>query len=209
MLAAIVRSARVCDAILSTQTPRLRAGALLSSPRRIVRSGRVPSAWVGGLVPNPQVTAGGGAPVRLDTVLRGHAAVLTAGAASEELLSLCRRNGLLLVRVGDQATAEGLPPCADTAGDDWTSVRIVGERPSGMMADLIRNPDLVVLVRPDGVLAAAGSRGGLRRPPWSVPARPGGADCPAGPSSPRAFLTRRPRGRLGRLVSGPAATRGR
>ena len=47
------RMTRVCDAIISTQTPRLRAGALRKSPRRIVRPGKKPSAWIGRLVPNP------------------------------------------------------------------------------------------------------------------------------------------------------------
>jgi 3-(3-hydroxy-phenyl)propionate hydroxylase len=182
-LAVVVRSARVCDAIISTVTPRLRAGAVRRPPRRIVRSGEKASAWVGGLLPNPEVTTGGGGPVRLDTVLRGRTAVLTAGAASEELLSLCRRNGLLLVRVRTRAPADGPPACADPAGDGWISVRIAGERPPGMMADLIRHPGLVVLVRPDGVLAAADSRGRLRRVPWSIPAGPGVAGRPLEPSS--------------------------
>ena len=38
-LAAAVRSVRVCDAIASTQTPQLKAGALRRSPRRILRRG--------------------------------------------------------------------------------------------------------------------------------------------------------------------------
>jgi 3-(3-hydroxy-phenyl)propionate hydroxylase len=77
-LATAVRSHRLRDAIASTATPRLKAGALQRPPR--LSRGRAHGAVrPGGLIPNPLVLAGDGAPVRLDTVLRGRAAVLTAG----------------------------------------------------------------------------------------------------------------------------------
>ena len=62
----------------STATPRLKAGALQRPPRRLILSG-IPSALrTGGLIPNPLVSAGDGPPVRLDAILAGRTAVLTA-----------------------------------------------------------------------------------------------------------------------------------
>ena len=62
----------------STATPRLKAGALQRPPRRLILSG-IPSALrIGGLIPNPLVSAGDGPPVRLDAILAGRTAVLTA-----------------------------------------------------------------------------------------------------------------------------------
>ena len=76
-LGAAVRSDRICQAMGSTATPRLKAGALQPSPRRFLPSG-IPSALrVGGLIPNPLVSAGDGTPVRLDAILAGRPAVLT------------------------------------------------------------------------------------------------------------------------------------
>jgi hypothetical protein len=62
----------------STATPRLKAGALQPSPRRFLPSGIPPALRVGSLIPNPLVSAGDGAPVRLDAILAGRPAVLTA-----------------------------------------------------------------------------------------------------------------------------------
>jgi 3-(3-hydroxy-phenyl)propionate hydroxylase len=171
-LAAAVRSARVCDAIASTQTPRLRSGALQRSPRRILRRGGTAAARIGGLFPNPLVSTGDGQPVRLDTVLRGRTAVLTAGQPSAELVHLCRRNHLLLVRVAGPPAAGNPQQSWPPAGDDWVAVRLARDGWPGLVADMIRNPALTVLVRPDRVVAAAGSGAGLPHPPWSIPPGP-------------------------------------
>ena len=168
-LAAAVRSGRVCDAIASTQTPQLKAGALQRSPRRILRRGQAP-ARIGGLSPNPLVTTADGMPVRLDAVLRGRTAVLTAGKPTPELVDLCHQNNLLLVRVsGPPAPGTPQQSCAP-AGDDWVDVRLASNPRPGLMADLIRSTAVTVLVRPDRVIAAAES--GLPCLPWSIPVGP-------------------------------------
>ena len=77
-LAAAVRSERVCQAMGSTATPRLKAGALQRPPRRLILSGIPAALRTGGLIPNPLVSAGDGPPVRLDAILAGRTAVLTA-----------------------------------------------------------------------------------------------------------------------------------
>ena len=59
-LAAAVRSDRICQAMGSTATPRLKAGALQPSPRRFLPSGIPPALRVGGLIPNPLVSVGDG-----------------------------------------------------------------------------------------------------------------------------------------------------
>jgi 3-(3-hydroxy-phenyl)propionate hydroxylase len=70
-LAAAVRSDRVRRAVASTATPRLKAGALQPAQRRLLPA-RVPASLrVGGLIPNPLVSAGDGPPVRLDMILAG------------------------------------------------------------------------------------------------------------------------------------------
>ena len=98
-LAAAVRSEQVCQAMGSTATPRLKAGALQHAPRRLILSG-IPSALrIGGLIPNPLVSVGDGPPVRLDAILAGRTAVLTARHPDAELADFCRRHGLILVRI--------------------------------------------------------------------------------------------------------------
>ena len=57
-LAAAVRSDRICQAMGSTATPRLKAGALQRPPRRFLPSGIPPALRTGGLIPNPLVSAG-------------------------------------------------------------------------------------------------------------------------------------------------------
>ena len=83
-LAAAVRSDRICQAMGSTATPRLKAGALQPSPWRFLPSGIPPGLWVGGLIPNPLVSAGDGTPVRLDAILAGRPAMLTARAPAPD-----------------------------------------------------------------------------------------------------------------------------
>ena len=98
-LAAAVRSDPISEFMGSTATPRLKAGALQHPPRRLLPSG-IPSALrIGGLIPNPLVSTGDGPPVRLDTILAGRTAVLTARRPDPALTDFCRRHGLVLVRI--------------------------------------------------------------------------------------------------------------
>jgi 3-(3-hydroxy-phenyl)propionate hydroxylase len=180
VLAAAVRSERIRQAIASTATPRLKTGALQQAPRHFRRR---PSAALrtGSLIPNPLVTTGHGPPVRLDTVLRGRPAVLTARQPSTELAGYCRQHRLLLVRVSGppgesgNASRSGAP-----AGNGWTDIRLVGDREPVVLRALTGNPALTVLVRPDRVVAAVGSRARLPRLPWSI--RPVLPESPAGQS---------------------------
>jgi hypothetical protein len=104
-LAAAVRSSRACEAIVSTATPRLKTGALHHGPWQ--RRGRAAGGIrIGGLIPNPLIATGDGTPVRLDAVLRGRTAVLTARQPGAELVELCRRHRLLLVRVSGTADSQ-------------------------------------------------------------------------------------------------------
>ena len=171
-LAAAVRSDRICQAMGSTATPRLAAGALQPSPRRFLPSGIPPALRVGGLISNPLVSAGDGAPVRLDAILAGRPAVLTARRPSAGLAGFCRRHGLVLVRISAPGT--GTPPGPDAQQDaDWIDVRLADDAaPAGLRA-LAADPALTVLVRPDRVVAAVGTRSRLPRQPWNIPAAAG------------------------------------
>ena len=169
-LAAAVRSDRICEFMGSTATPRLKAGALQPSPRRLLPSGIPPALRVGGLIPNPLVSAGDGAPVRLDAILAGRAAVLTARRPGAGLADFCRRHGLVLVRIS--STSGTGTPAGSGAGEDagWIDVRLAGDAPPAGMRALVADPALTVLVRPDRVVAAVGTRSRLPRLPWYVPA---------------------------------------
>jgi 3-(3-hydroxy-phenyl)propionate hydroxylase len=172
-LAAAVRSDRICQAMGSTATPRLKAGALQPSPRRFLPSGIPPALRAGGLIPNPLVSAGDGPPVRLDAILAGRPAVLTARRPDAALAGFCRRHGLVLVRISN--TSGTGAPAGPGAGEDagWIDVRLAGDAaPAGMRA-LVADPALTVLVRPDRVVAAAGTRSRLPRLPWYIPAAAG------------------------------------
>jgi 3-(3-hydroxy-phenyl)propionate hydroxylase len=172
-LALACRSTRVRDLIADPTTPRLRAGAL----QRVPGSGRALGRLrVGGLIGNPAVhTAAGSGPVRLDDVLRGRTAVLTARSPEPALAQACRRQGVVLVRITAGEPADGGEPAESAgagepaAGDPgWVEVH-----PAGAVADtgldaLVGNPDAAVLVRPDRVVAAVDLN---RRPPavpWSL-----------------------------------------
>ncbi len=171
-LAAAVRSDRICQAMGSTATPRLKAGALQPSPRRFLPSGIPPALRVGGLIPNPLVSAGDGAPVRLDAILAGRPAVLTARRPDAGLADFCRRHGLVLVRISAPGTE---PPPGPGAQQDagWIDVRLAGDAaPAGLRA-LAADPALTVLVRPDRVVAAAGTRSRPPCLPWYIPAAAG------------------------------------
>jgi 3-(3-hydroxy-phenyl)propionate hydroxylase len=163
-LAAAVRSERVCQAMGSTATPRLKTGALQQPPRRLLPSGTPAALRPGGLIPNPLVSAGDGPPVRLDAVLAGRTAVLTARRPDAGLVDFCRRHGLALVRIGAPGT--GSPRAGQDAG--WIDVRLAGDRRQALTF-LGSNPGLTVLVRPDRVIAATESRYRLPRLPWHIP----------------------------------------
>ena len=168
-LAAGVRSERVCQAMGSTATPRLRTGALQHTPRRL-GSGIPAALRPGGLIPNPLVSAGDGPPTRLDAILAGRAAVLTARRPDADLMEYCRQHGLVLVQVSNAPDRPAADPDAR-----WIDVRLAGdEQAAGPQALTVlgSNPALTVLVRPDRVIAAAGTRGRLPQLPWRIPATP-------------------------------------
>ena len=171
-LAAAVRSDRICQAMGSTATPRLKAGALQPSPWRFLPSGIPPGLWVGGLIPNPLVSAGDGTPVRLDAILAGRPAMLTARRPGAGLAGFCRRHGLVLARISVPGT--GTPPGPGAQQDaGWIDVCLDGDAaPAGMRA-LAADPALTVLVRPDRVVAAVGTRSRRPRLPWYIPAAAG------------------------------------
>ena len=169
-LAAAVRSERICQAMGSTATPRLKTGALQRPPRRLLPSGIPAALRAGGLIPNPLVSAGDGAPVRLDAILEGRTAVLTARRPDPALTGFCRRHGLVLVRIS--APGAGTPAQASAdAVPDWIDVRLADDGPAAAaLRALTANPALTVIVRPDRVIAAAGIRYRLPHLPWHIPA---------------------------------------
>jgi 3-(3-hydroxy-phenyl)propionate hydroxylase len=169
-LAAAVRSARIRDAIASSQTPRLKAGALRPAPQWIRRRSRPRVARIGGLIPNPLVSADDGGSARLDAVLQGRAAVLTSGPPSADLVDLCRRHHLLLVQVsfpvaGIPGEAPGLQ-----AGPGRAEVSPAGDSDAPALRALIAAPGVSVLVRPDRVVADVAAPSRLPRLPWTIPA---------------------------------------
>ncbi len=195
-LAAAVRSERVCQAMGSTATPRLKAGALQHPPRHLIPS-RIPAALrIGGLIPNPLVSTGNGPPVRLDAILAGRTAVLTARRPDAELAGFCRQHGLVLARISSSHAAgtTGRPAPDPDAG--WIGVYLASDaRPAGLQV-LAGNPALTVVVRPDRVVAAVESRCRLPRLPWPIPAtavrgRPATAHPPAHPDHARPFPSTR------------------
>jgi 3-(3-hydroxy-phenyl)propionate hydroxylase len=194
-LTAAVRSDRICQAMGSTATPRLKAGSLQRPPRRFLPSGIPAPLRIGGLIPNPLVSTGEGPPVRLDAILAGRTAVLTARRPDARLGDFCRRHGLVLVRISSSHAA-GTPgrPAVDPDAD-WIDVRLAGERgPADLqaLAVLGSNPALTVVVRPDRVVAAVEPRCRLPRLPWPIPATAGRgspvtAHPPAHPEHARTF----------------------
>ena len=185
-LAAAVRSERVRHAMGSTATPRLKAGAVARVPRRC-RVCMPAALRPGSLIPNPLVSAGDSPPVRLDTVLAGRPAVLTARRPDAGLADFCRRHGLVLARISSPGTGTPAGPGAQQEAG-WIDIRLAGDAaPAGLRA-LAADPALTVLVRPDRVVAAVGTRSRLPRLPWYIPAaagpeRPATAPPAANPES--------------------------
>ena len=191
-LAAAVRSNRICQVMGSTATPRLKAGALQRPPRRMILSG-IPSALrIGGLIPNPLISTGDGPPVRLDAILAGHPAVLTARHPDAGLTDFCRRHGLVLVRISGTPSARTRARADTDADADWIDVHLASNgRPAGLRG-LTGNPALTIIVRPDRVIAAVEPRCRLPRLPWPIPATAGRgspvtAHPPAHPDHGRPF----------------------
>ena len=169
-LAAAVRSERICQAMGSTATPRLKTGALQRTSRRLLPSGIPPALRVGGLIPNPLVSTDDSIPIRLDAILAGRAAVLTARRPDARLVDYCHRHGLALVRISS-ASGPGAPAGPDAEEDvDWIEIRLAGDAPPAGMRALAANPALTVIVRPDRVVAAVEPRFRLPRLPWYIPA---------------------------------------
>ena len=185
-LAAAVRSDRICQAMGSTATPRLKAGALQPSPRRLFPSRIPPALGAGGLIPNPLVSVGDGPPVRLDAILAGRPAVLTARRPDAGLAGFCRRHGLVLARLTAPGTGT-LPGPGAQPDAGWIDVPLAGDAPPAGLRALAADPALTVLVRPDRVVAAVGTRSRLPRLPWNIPAagpeRPATAPPAAHPES--------------------------
>ncbi len=137
-------------------TPRLKAGALQHPPRRFLPSGIPAALRVGGLIPNPLVSTGDGPPVRLDTILAGHPAVLTARRPDAGLTDFCRQHALVLVRISSTPWAAPEPGAGEDAG--WIDTHLAGDAPPAGMRALVADPALTVIVRPDRVIAAAETR---------------------------------------------------
>ena len=199
-LAAAVRSARLRDAMAATATPQLKTGALQHTSRRPLLAGVPAALRPGGLIPNPVVTTGDGAPVRLDAILAGRAAVLTGRRDDAELIGFCHRHGLVPVQISN-TTPNTRSPRQPAAGPDTDriGIRLVAGRRAAGLQVLAANPALTVIVRPDRVIAAVERRHRLPRVPWLIPdpvlrtrparAHPPAQTDPAGPflAPPRRF----------------------
>jgi 3-(3-hydroxy-phenyl)propionate hydroxylase len=158
LLAAAVRSVRVRDAVASTATPRLRSGALQQTS---ALSRRPRALRVGALIPNPVLCLASGKQVRLDDVLDGAPVMLTARRPEPQLVDVCRRRDITLVRITDDADAE-------PTDSGWVDARLAPGRTAGLEA-LVDDPSLTVLVRPDHYIAAWGTRSQPPHPPWTIP----------------------------------------
>ncbi len=163
-LAAAVRSHSICQAMGSTATPRLKAGALQRPPQRMILSGIPAALWIGGLIPNPLVSAGDGPPVRLDTILAGRTAVLTA-------------------RLARPRTVRFLPPPRPRPGPDQQHTRRRNNRPArrGPRRRLDRRPSRrrPAARRPAGPGGPGVQPGADRRRAPRPRDRGGGAPAPA------------------------------
>ena len=172
-LAAAVRSERVCQAMGSTATPRLKTGALQHAPRRPLGSAMPAALRAGGLIANPLVSIGDGTAVRLDAILAGRTAVLTARRPDARLVDFCRRHGLVLVRISSTSVPDTPAGPGAEEDADWTEVHLIDDAPPAGMRALAANPALTVIVRPDRVVAAVQTRSRLPRLPWCIPAAAG------------------------------------
>ena len=75
------------------------------------------------------MSAGDGPPVRLDAILAGRTAVLTARRPDAGLADFCRRHGLVLVRISSShAAGTAWHRRGPDAG--WIDVRLAGDAPA-------------------------------------------------------------------------------
>ena len=156
-LALAVRSPRVRNLIGSTATPRLKTGARQRTPRmpRPLRSLRI-----GGLIPNPLLSIASGKQVRLDDILQGQPAALTARCPEPALLTACHQHHLTPIRVTD----------SDPQPDGrWVEVKLIHSGHETALRALVDDLALTVVVRPDGVIANIATRSRLPDLPWAVP----------------------------------------
>ena len=168
-LAAAVRVAPLREAIASTATPRLKAGALQPGTGRPGTRG----IRAGSLIPNPLVGVTAAEPVRLDAVLAGRTAVLTAREPDQLLVGFCDRYGLSLLRVRlgsvpDDNSAPLRAAPIRVCGARWTDIRLAAGDLVGLMRALIADHGLSVLVRPDRVIAGVASGCRLPEVPWPI-----------------------------------------
>ncbi len=131
--------------------------------------------------------------VRLDAVLAGQAAVLTAREPDQALAGFCERYGLALLRIRQGSVPEDSPvPLREAAAEDagkarWTDVCLAAGDPAGALGALIADPELSVLLRPDRVIAAISAGGRLPEVPWPIrPQYPDARLCPDPAISPAA-----------------------
>ena len=133
------------------------------------------------------MSVGDGAPVRLDAILAGRPAVLTARRPDAGLAGFCRRHGLVLARISAPGTGTAPGPGAQQDAG-WIDVRLADDATPAGLRPLVADPALTILVRPDRVVAAVGTRSRLPRLPWYIPAaarpeRPATAPPAAHPES--------------------------
>jgi hypothetical protein len=100
------------------------------------------------------------------------------------LAEFCRRHGLALARI----SAPGTEPPGPQPDAGWIDIRLAGDAPPPGLRALAADPALTVLIRPDRVVAAVGTRSRPPRLPWNAaaaarPERPAPAAYPA-PASP-------------------------
>jgi 3-(3-hydroxy-phenyl)propionate hydroxylase len=186
-LAAAVRVAPVREAIASTATPPLKAGALQHGTRRPGRHG----IRAGSLIANPLVRVKGPGLVRLDAVLGGQTAVLTAREPDQPLADFCDRYGLALLRIRPESVPENSPGPLREAAERaagrarWTDVCLAVGDPAGPLGALIADPGLSVLVRPDRVIAAVAAGRSLPEVPWPIRLQQASTQHPDAPPVPR------------------------
>ena len=169
-LAAAVRSERVRQAMGSTATPRLKAGALQRVPRR---PDSPHARRAAARQPDPQPA---GVRRRRPAGPAGHDPGRTHRRADRAPAR--RRTGRLLppARPGPGADQRHRRHRREPSADpdaDWIDVRLAGDgRPAVPQALTVlrSNPALTVIVRPDRVVAAVAPRYRMPYPPWPIPA---------------------------------------
>ena len=99
--------------------------------------------------------------------------MLTARQPGTALANFCRRYGLVLVQISSKPGTHTPGGPATHEDASWIEVRLAGGAPPAGIRALTTDPALTVLVRPDRVIAAAGTRSRLPRLPWPIPAAAG------------------------------------